>query len=281
MKKIELVSGIQSSVLGFGCAPIVGSVDKNKSARALSCALDLGVNHFDLARSYGYGDAERFVGNILKPKRQDVIIASKFGIKISNKVKFVKPLKPIIRFMRELKKSNATAQVATTVAQTNKIADSLHYRIPLTVKEMSKSFEESLKALQTDYLDYYFIHEPNEAIIEIDELSNFAGKLKKEGKIRAWGLAYMKDKEHIHKDYLNRFDILQFNNSPGIEKYNNIVDERHLCSNIFFSPIKGGDVALSAEDKLKTLHKDFPKSVILCSMFNEKHLTNNAKLFID
>ena len=62
MKQIELSTGISSSVLGFGCAPILGSVDGRTAARAVACALDNGITHFDLARSYGYGAAEGFIG---------------------------------------------------------------------------------------------------------------------------------------------------------------------------------------------------------------------------
>ena len=57
MKKVELVKGIQSSVLGFGCAPILGSVGAKTATRAIDCAIDCGITHFDLARSYGYGEA--------------------------------------------------------------------------------------------------------------------------------------------------------------------------------------------------------------------------------
>ena len=45
MKKIALLEGIHSSVLGFGCAPILGSVGAKESLRAISCALEYGVNH--------------------------------------------------------------------------------------------------------------------------------------------------------------------------------------------------------------------------------------------
>jgi len=64
------VKGINSSVLGFGCAPILGSKNYKISKKAIELAMENGINHFDLARSYGYGEAENFVGKLIKGKRE-------------------------------------------------------------------------------------------------------------------------------------------------------------------------------------------------------------------
>ncbi len=98
MRTVELVRGIKSSVVGFGCAPILGSVDGKKAKRAIHLALDNGINHFDLARSYGYGEAEKFVGKLLKGKRNEVVLASKFGIRANWKATLLRPVKPILRY---------------------------------------------------------------------------------------------------------------------------------------------------------------------------------------
>jgi len=282
MKQIELVSGIKSSVLGFGCAPIMGSVGGNKAKRALDCAIDNGITHFDIARSYGYGEAEKFVGRHLKAKRKDIIIASKAGIKANFKAKLMGPIKPIIRYGLSKLKKNTPAAPAPLQETNNtaQIADSFHYRITLNASELRKSLEESLKALGTDYLDYFFIHEPFHMLENIEELADCANKFKEEGKIKAWGLAFMMNQKHLHTTYINKFDLLQFNNSPGMEGYQNIINERSTSSNIFFSPLRGGDMDMKPAEKLKKLSADFQKSVILCSMFNEKHLISNAKLFM-
>lgn len=278
MKKVELVPGIHSSVLGFGCAPILGSVGANKAKRALLLALDNGINHFDIARSYGYGEAEQFVGGLLKPYRKDLVIASKFGIEANNKAKLLSPIKPIVRYLKN-KKKKFFPSLSITETTSMGIADSFHNRILLNPSKMNKSLEESLRALKTDYLDFFFIHEPIETIIDIDELLYMGQKLKQEGKIRAFGIAFMQNQKELHINYLKYFDVLQFNNSPGMKGYENIRQERAVFPNIFFSPINGGNSQLSVAEKLRNLHRDFPKSVILCSMFNEHHLISNAKLF--
>ena len=64
MRTVELIKGIHSSELGFGCAPIQGAVDSKSAKYAPDYAIDHGINHLDLARSYGYGDAEGLVGKI-------------------------------------------------------------------------------------------------------------------------------------------------------------------------------------------------------------------------
>lgn len=286
MKKVELVKGIHSSVLGFGCAPILGSVGGAKSARAIACALDNGINHFDIARSYGYGEAEKFVGRALKSQRDSVVIASKFGIKANFKAKLLSPVKPLIRYALSKKKQHAAqplpAQEEIKPADNKNpaIADRFHYRIDINAAEMRKSLEQSLQALGTDYLDYFFVHEPYESIKNTDELFAAAELLKKEGKIRAFGLAYMQNQQHLHTAYIDKFDVLQFNNSPGLPTYKDTIDVRAQQPNIFFSPINnGGTNNLSPAEKLTTLSNDFPNTVILCSMFNEKHLASNAALF--
>lgn len=282
MKTIELYKGIYSSQLGFGCAPILGSVDAATAKRAIEVALDCGINHFDLARSYGYGEAESFVGNVLKSRRNQVILVSKFGIKANWKASFLKPLKPIVRLLKASRSKKKISEEFPILEANTKpkipIADFFHNRLLLNGKSMRISLETSLKSIKTDYLDIFLIHEPVDTLLYFDELAETAERLKDEGKIKAWGLAYVKSQEHFHEHYLDKFDLLQFNNSPGNNEYAKSVKTRGGKSNVFFSPLRGGTTHLTTEQKLSTLFGDFPKSVVLCSMFNEKHIKANALL---
>jgi hypothetical protein len=112
----------------------------------------------------------------------------------------------------------------------------------------------------------------------IDDLLNTAQQLKAEGKIRALGLAYNQSQLPLHQAYINSFDVLQFNNSPGIAEYNNIKLQRSNRPNIFFSAMGGGAGNMTPTAKLTQLFNDFPQTVVLCSTFNEKHLKENVKL---
>ena len=279
MKKVTLFKDIQSSVIGFGCAPIQGAIDSKTGKKAIIHALDMGVNHFDLARSYGYGEAEKFVGNLIAPLRDELVISSKFGIKANAKARLFRPVKPIMRTLMDLKKRKSPKSDDMKVVKPNSISDLFHDRITLNVHEMNKSLEESLKALKTDYLDFFFIHEPLETITNIEELIDESQKLKKAGKIRAFGIAYTQNQTILHQNYLNEFDVLQFNNSPGVDGYEKLIELRGDKPNIFFSPLRGGSQQMPVNEKLIKMHHDFPNSVMLCSMFNINHITANTNLF--
>lgn len=277
MRKVELVKGIFSSSLGFGCAPILGLVGAKAAFRALDCALDCGITHFDLARSYGYGEAENFVGKVIKGKRDRVVLASKFGIVANWKADVIRPVKPALRFVLNTLKGKSSQKPGQNL-NTSIVAGRFHNHIELNGKTMRKSLEKSLRSLDTDYLDYFFVHEPLQTIVNIDELAEVAERLKTEGKIRAWGLAFMRSQQHFHQSYLEKFDLLQFDNSPGVEGYDTIVKDRGQKANVIFSPLKAGSPLLKPAEKLHQLFNDFPNSVILCSMFNEQHIRENATL---
>ena len=277
MRTIELVKGIHSSVLGLGCAPILGSVDSKKCRRALSLAFEHGITHYDLARSYGFGDAEGLVGEVFRNNRDKIVLASKFGIKADWKASLLRPIKPIVRALRGSEKKQ-DAVLPPKQGNGKNASDMLFKRVEINSMEMQKSLEESLKALKTDYLDYFLVHEPLKSIINIDELSEMAMRLKASGKIRAFGLAYMQNQKHLHESYFDRFDILQFNSPPGVLAYRKLAEERSGKSDIIFSPLRGGTWEMSPGGKIEKLIRDFPKSVVLCSMFSESHLKENVRL---
>jgi aryl-alcohol dehydrogenase-like predicted oxidoreductase len=81
-------SPLTVSRLGFGCDPIGGHgwgpIDADEAARTIQAAVDCGVTLFDTADCYGLGTSERHLGAALQGRRQDVVIASKFGVRIGN-----------------------------------------------------------------------------------------------------------------------------------------------------------------------------------------------------
>lgn len=276
MRTVELTNGIHSSVLGFGCAPILGSIDAKTAKYALDFAIDHGINHLDLARSYGFGEAEGFVGKLVKGKRHEMVLASKFGIKPNWKASLLKSVKPIVRAIRNrTKKNEAKPAIPPATSVTSIAGGFLEHIVPLRSKDMRSSLEKSLKELRSDYLDYFFIHEPHHTLTYFEELRETAEILKAEGKIRAWGIAYMQSQQHLHESYISSFDLLQFNKPPGFPEYDKLVLTRGMESNIIFSPIRGGSDSMTPAEKLKKLMDDFPNSVILCSMFNLEHIRQN------
>lgn len=287
MRHVELVPGIGSSVIGFGCAPILGAVGWSEAERAISVALDVGINHFDLARSYGYGRAEGMVGRVLRGKRDQVVLATKFGIEASAAAYLLSPLKPIIRALRPRRspvspRENPPPSPASPPQ--NRMASLLHRRVSLDPATMRRSLETSLRALGTDRVEYLFVHAPTEHIAKVHELAETAELLKQQGKIRAWGLGFYFKDQPVHASYLQCFDVLQFNCSPGQTTYDGICAERAGKPNILFSPFnqrRETSEPASPTAILKRLASDFPRSVILCSMFNEEHIRKNAAALAD
>ena len=80
MRKIAVPGiNIEIPVLGFGCSSLA-SVGEKKALQLLGTAFDAGVRHFDVARYYGYGEAESLLGAFVKSRRSEVTITTKFGI---------------------------------------------------------------------------------------------------------------------------------------------------------------------------------------------------------
>jgi aryl-alcohol dehydrogenase-like predicted oxidoreductase len=76
-------TGERISALGFGCMGLVGWYGERNDAEAratLLAALDSGVRHLDTAASYQVGENEKFVGATLRGRRDEVFIATKYGI---------------------------------------------------------------------------------------------------------------------------------------------------------------------------------------------------------
>jgi aryl-alcohol dehydrogenase-like predicted oxidoreductase len=76
-------TGIQVSVLGFGCGAVGGLMVKGTAAdqeRAVARALDLGINYFDTAAMYGNGESERNLGRVLKSLKPNLYLGTKVRV---------------------------------------------------------------------------------------------------------------------------------------------------------------------------------------------------------
>ncbi len=161
-------SGIEVSALGMGCWAIGGpwtwhnlgedpwpagwgKIDDQESIRAIHAALDAGVNLFDTAANYGTGHSEIVLGEALKGRRDKAVIATKFGYIVNEAEKVVYG-----------DDDQILANVRTDV-------------------------ENSLRRLDTDYIDVYQLHvgeyDPDLAL----DLRGLLEELVGEGKIRWYG----------------------------------------------------------------------------------------------
>src|SRR5215210_8206817 len=72
-------SELRLSTVGLGCNNFGRRLDLDATRAVVEAALEAGINHFDTAESYGDGESERFLGEILRRRREEVVIATKFG----------------------------------------------------------------------------------------------------------------------------------------------------------------------------------------------------------
>ncbi len=143
-------SGLAVTTVGLGTNNFGMKLDLEQSRAVVHAALDAGINFFDTADSYG--DSEARIGEILQGKRNDVIIATKFGSDV-----------------RRLGQDNGADFDAR---------GSRRY--------IRRAAEASLRWLRTDWIDLYQIHRPD-PLTPIDETLSALDDLVREGKVRYLG----------------------------------------------------------------------------------------------
>ena len=154
-------TGLQVSAIGLGTMVHAGHFGPMKDAESLSAidaALELGVNFIDTSDAYGAGYSETLLGKALKGRRDKVILATKGG----------------------------NIMVGPNKGKTE-----------FSVPYIGRVMDESLKRLQTDYIDLYQLHNPNVEVIERGEIWELLARRKKEGKIRFYGVSINKMEEGV------------------------------------------------------------------------------------
>jgi aryl-alcohol dehydrogenase-like predicted oxidoreductase len=177
------------SVLGFGCAYLMGRYGRRVSLSALHSAMDAGINYFDVARSYGYGRAERMLGEFLKGRRDQCFVATKFGI-VPPAESFVRSVaRPIVRQGIRVAKWTGLSFVDRVLRKGIAHGTGGGVRREAFTPELARSsLETSLRELQTDFVDVLWLHEcgPDDLT---DELLRTLDRFVSEGKIRHYGPA--------------------------------------------------------------------------------------------
>jgi aryl-alcohol dehydrogenase-like predicted oxidoreductase len=146
--------GPEVGVQGLGCMGMsfaYGPVDADASRATLERALELGVTFYDTADAYGAGENERFLSPFFKAHRDEVVIATKFALSIP-------PDDPTRRVIRN---------------------DPPYIR---------KAVEESLKRLDVDVIDLYYMHR-RDVNVPIEESVGTMADLVREGKVKHLGLS--------------------------------------------------------------------------------------------
>jgi aryl-alcohol dehydrogenase-like predicted oxidoreductase len=125
-------------------------VNDSESIRAIHCALDMGVNFFDTADMYGAGHSEEILGQALKGRRDQVVIATKFG---------------------DVMDPDSRRTAGTDASP----------------EYIRRALEASLERLGTDYIDLYQFHIWEYPAVEAEAVRETLEALVEEGKIRGYG----------------------------------------------------------------------------------------------
>ena len=192
MNEIELPgTGVQISQAVFGTSRLGGTFEaynKSEGKKILLRALEAGITTFDTADLYAQGRSEMLLGETLQKHRDEVLLATKGGYVLSNKMKFLSRLKPLAR--KFIKRGKGLAGVANRVRAAG-ISQNF------SADYLTKAVENSLRRLQTDRVDIYQLHSPDLATLEGDEVFEVMQGLKEAGKIRSYGASLL-SWEHLH-----------------------------------------------------------------------------------
>jgi D-threo-aldose 1-dehydrogenase len=179
LKQLHLFPGAAPTTnLGFGTTSMMGLPVPRDRLRLLECAFEVGIRHFDTAPYYGYGEAERVLGEFLARRRDQVTIATKYGIQAPTvlKARWVNLLaRRILKLMPSLRRAFSSQ------------AQSLSKKCVFTPAEARRSLDQSLAALKTDYVDLFLLHEPTFEDAASDEIHGFLTDEVRRGRIRAFG----------------------------------------------------------------------------------------------
>jgi aryl-alcohol dehydrogenase-like predicted oxidoreductase len=160
-------SGLVVSAVGLGCNNFGMRLDVDATRRVVDAALDEGVTLLDTADTYGgQGGSEEQLGEVLKGRRDDVVLATKFGMDMQGKLG------------RDFGARGSRAYVRRAV-------------------------EASLRRLQTDHIDLYQMHAPDPST-PFEETYDALADLVREGKVRYLGHSNFAGWQVAEAHYLSR-----------------------------------------------------------------------------
>jgi aryl-alcohol dehydrogenase-like predicted oxidoreductase len=142
-------SGLTVSVVGLGCNAFGARIDEQQTRAVVDAAIEHGATLFDTADTYGLGSSEELLGRALGSRRDEVVVATKFGMDMEGRNGPDWGARSSRRYLR-------------------------------------KAVEASLRRLGTDYVDLYQIHQLD-TVTPMEEVVASMNELVEEGKVRYLG----------------------------------------------------------------------------------------------
>ncbi|MEM6655966.1 MAG: aldo/keto reductase [Planctomycetota bacterium] len=180
MQQVEFKPlGRRASCLGLGCARIDGRAGLRRARRLIETALDLGINYFDVAASYGA--AEEALGAVLSGV-DGVVITTKVGpsepVYNARKMWLKETIRPVLDRAQAIKRRLRTAPPMS--ARTNRP------RYDFSSDRLRRSLDQSRKRLRRDRVEVLLAHEPHRDDLTPELASRF-DLLVAEGLVGAFG----------------------------------------------------------------------------------------------
>ena len=182
--------GVETTVLGFGCASLHRLAGAAERARLLETAYDAGIHHFDVAPMYGLGRAEAEVGRFARRRRDDVTLATKFGIAPTAFARAVaRGQGPVRRMLEALPALRQQVRERAAGPASGRLGHMLYSAGGYDRAAARESLARSLRALGTDYVDLLLLHDPAAGSVRSDDVRGYLEDARRAGWIRSWGVA--------------------------------------------------------------------------------------------
>jgi aryl-alcohol dehydrogenase-like predicted oxidoreductase len=182
------LTDLKISRIGFGCWAIgghgYGRVNDDESIEAVRKALDLGINFFDTADVYGFGHSEEILGKALGAKRNEVVIATKFGINWDSRENTFKDCSPK-RVLEALENSLRRLGVGTIALY------QIHWPDPRT--PLAETMDALLKCQKAGKIKYIGLSNFEKGSIE---------QIQKIGRVESLQSSYNLLERSVEKDVL-------------------------------------------------------------------------------
>lgn len=272
----------KSERLGFGCVALTTYRFKSDAIKMLSLVYENGITKFDTAPLYGKGYSEKILGSFIKNKRDKITLSTKVGLGLSNKESNIPAsiALPLYSLKKAIKKSNFHRNVSTELPK------------PIEYRKIDKEYVEaslmrSLKNLQTDYIDNFFLHEALPSFIT-ESGWEYLITMKQKGVVRNIGIAAgFVNLEHLELSDVSKIDILQYesnyyyNSDELIKKFPSKVHNFHSVLK-FISLVKRKQYTLNQVVGFllnDAVRKNQSNGYVLFSTTNKDRLLSNLKEF--
>jgi D-threo-aldose 1-dehydrogenase len=179
-----------TSAIGLGTAELYRLPCAADRRRILAAALDAGVHHFDTAPMYGLGVAEHELGRFARGRRDRVVLATKFGVATSAVGRALGHVQgPVRRLFNAAPSLRDRARRSAVGPGAGSAGSLLYVDTGYDVPAARRSLETSLRALETDYVDLFMLHEPRPGDVRSADIRAWLEHARDAGMVRAWGVA--------------------------------------------------------------------------------------------